>query len=83
MLGAGSFSSSSLDQQGLSVHVRIRETAHKGIRANHLFRAHPRRELGVPVAKLVHVDRYYAGVIVELDEPLQAMYSLIWIPWIW
>ena len=52
------------------VHVRVAESAHERVRADHLLHSHPHRELGVAVTKLVDVDADDARIVVKLDEPL-------------
>ena len=61
------------------VHVRIAESAHERVRADHFLDSHSNGELGVPITKLVDIDADNAGVVVELDEPLsQTHYPGCW-----
>merc|ERR1719234_2275815 len=56
-----------------AVHVWIREFSHEWIGANHLLHPHSNGELGVAIAKLVHVDCNDIGVVVELNEALESL----------
>ena len=60
----------------LSIQVWIWESTHEWVRTHHLLCAHPSRELGVPVPKLVHVDGYHTRVVVKLNKPLEKDNSL-------
>merc|ERR1719234_541820 len=56
-----------------AVHVWVREFSHEWIGANHLLHPHSNRELGVAVAKLVHVYCNDIGVVVKLYEALESL----------
>ena len=53
-----------------SVHVRIAESPHEGIRADHLLDPDPNTELGIAISKLVHIDADNTCVIVKFDKTL-------------
>ena len=52
------------------VHVRIAESPHEGIRADHLLDPDPDTELGIAISKLVHIDADNTCVIVKFNETL-------------
>ena len=56
-----------------SVHVRVAQFAHEGVRANHLLDSHPHRKLGVPVTELVNIYRDYGGLVVEFYKALKML----------
>ena len=55
------------------VHVGVWELAHEGVRAVGALGADARGELGVAVPELVDGDGDDVGVVVELDEALEAL----------
>ena len=61
------------------VHVRVAESAHERVRADHFLDSHSHGELGVPVTKLVDVDGDHAGVVVKLYEPLELMKNILYL----
>ena len=63
-----------------SVHVRIAESPHEGVRAHHLLHPDPNTELSVAIPKLVHIDADHTCVVVKFDKTLNININQIHCP---